>query len=52
MKARRCHKINSKALAKGARIEHREHPEFSKRIARMIARDHLCRNPKAYSKKS
>lgn len=48
--ARRCKRFSMKSLAKGARIEHREHPSFSKSAARRIARDHLCRNPKAYSK--
>jgi hypothetical protein len=46
----RCGKINVRQLAKGARIEHREHPEFSKKTAKQIARDHLCRNPAAYKK--
>jgi hypothetical protein len=47
---RRCKPFTMKALAKGARIEHREHPEFARSTARRIARDHLCANPRAYSK--
>lgn len=47
---RRCKKFSAAALKKGARIEHREHPEFSATIARRIARDHLCTNPKHYKK--
>lgn len=47
---RRCKPFTAAALKKGTRIEHREHPEFKVSTARRIARDHLCKNPKAYKK--
>lgn len=39
---RYCKAFSRAALARGARVEHREHPEFTKAQAREIARDHLC----------
>lgn len=42
-------KPNSKALAKGARVEKREHG-LSAKASRKIARDHLCSNPRYYAR--
>lgn len=46
---KKCRPFTDKMLKKGARIEAREHklgPTWAKRIAR----DHLCSNPKYYSR--
>jgi hypothetical protein len=45
-----CKPFTKKALVKGARIEHKEHPEFARSTAQKIARDHLCVNPAYYRK--
>jgi hypothetical protein len=45
----RC-KPNARQLKKGTRIEHREHPEFSMKVAKQIARDHLCSKASYYKK--
>jgi hypothetical protein len=35
-------------VKRGERIEHKEHPEFSKKIARQIATDHIVKNQDEY----
>ncbi len=53
MPRRYCKPFSKAALNRGAKIEHREHPGFSKRQAREIARDHLCaKGERAYSQGS
>lgn len=41
--------LNQRSLAKGTRVERREHG-VPVRWARKIAADHLCENPKFYAK--
>jgi hypothetical protein len=48
--ARRCKKFSNKMLFKGAKIEKREH-RLSMKTSLRIARDHLCANPRHYSRK-
>lgn len=44
-------KILANIILKGTKQEHKEHPEFSKDQALMIALDHLKENPKYYDTK-
>lgn len=45
-----CKAFSKSALAKGARIEKKEHPWASKATARRIAGDHLCEKPSYYAR--
>lgn len=49
MRRKVCKPFSKKALAKGAKVEKREHG-LSMKSSRKIARDHLCENPRYYSK--
>lgn len=50
MARRRCKFFTAAALAKGAKVEKREH-HLPIAMATKIARDHLCENPSYYAPK-
>lgn len=50
MARRHCKFFTAAALAKGAKVEKREH-RLSMKMATKIARDHLCENPSYYAPK-
>lgn len=47
----KTHRVSRDDLAVGEKVERSEHPWASPRVARNIARDHLQRDPGAYSSK-
>lgn len=47
----KIHRVSRDDLAVGEKVERSEHPWASPRTARNIARDHLQRDPNAYSSK-
>jgi hypothetical protein len=48
---RRTKSSLERQIERGARIEHKEHPEFTKAQARQIAMDHINKDPTEYSTK-
>ena len=46
----KVHRVKASDLSVGEKVERSEHPWASPRVARSIARDHLQKNPQAYSK--
>ena len=45
----KIHRVSREDLEIGERVEAKEHPWASPRVVRHLARDHLQRNPNAYS---
>lgn len=45
----KVHRVKTEDLKAGTAVEQAEHPWASERTARHLARDHLQRNPKAYT---
>jgi hypothetical protein len=43
------HRINPRDLEVGTRVELAEHPELDRRTAKKLSKEHLMKNPKAYS---